>query len=150
MPLLSQTENSQPENHHAMTSSRRIGRAAVTALFATASLTAAAPTSLAAQGGTSGAVPGTVPGRTGRPIEGVQIQVQNRQTGFSTGALTRTNGFFLVQGLEVGGPYTVRARRIGFEAGERNDVFVRLSETTRLDIQLGQTAVQLGTVEVRA
>src|SRR5918999_4897151 len=132
-----------------MTSSRSIGRATLTGLFAIASLTtAAAP--LAAQGVTTGAVAGTVTDRNDRPVEGAQIQVQNRATGYSSGALTRANGYFFVPGLEVGGPYTVRVRRLGYEAGERNDVFVRLTQTTRVDVQLQQTAVQLAGVEIRA
>jgi outer membrane receptor protein involved in Fe transport len=132
-----------------MTSSRSIGRATLTGLFAIASLTtAAAP--LAAQGVTTGAVAGTVTDRNDRPVEGAQIQVQNRATGYSSGALTRANGYFFVPGLEVGGPYTVRVRRLGYEAAERNDVFIRLTQTTRVDVQLQQTAVQLAGVEVRA
>jgi outer membrane receptor protein involved in Fe transport len=105
---------------------------------------------VAAQGVTTGAVAGTITDRNSRPIEGAQVQVQNRTTGYSTGALTRANGYFLVPGLEVGGPYTLRVRRIGYEAAERNDIFVRLTQTTRVDVQLQQTAVQLAGVEVRA
>jgi outer membrane receptor protein involved in Fe transport len=103
-----------------------------------------------AQGVTTGAVAGTVTDRNGRPIEGAQVQIQNRATGYSSGALSRANGYYYVQGLEVGGPYTVRIRRLGYEAGERNDVFIRLTQTTRVDVQLQQTAVQLAGVEVRA
>jgi hypothetical protein len=99
---------------------------------------------------TTGSVAGTVTDRTGRPIEGAQIQVQNRQTGYSSGALSRANGYFLVTGLEVGGPYTVRVRRIGYEAAERTDVMVRLSQTTRVDVQISPAAVTLERVEVRA
>ena len=132
-----------------MTSSRWTGRSTLTALFAIASLTtAAAP--LAAQGVTSGAVAGTVTDRNGRPVEGAQIQVQNRATGYSSGALSRANGYYYVPGLEVGGPYTVRVRRIGYEAGERNDVMIRLSQTTRADFQIVPAAVTLERVEVRA
>src|SRR5688572_30098185 len=50
-------------------------------------------TDIAAQGVTTGAVAGTVTDRTGRPIEGAQVQVQNRTTGYSTGALSRANGY---------------------------------------------------------
>jgi hypothetical protein len=107
-------------------------------------------TDAAAQGVTTGAVAGTITDANNRPVEGAQIQVQNRATGYSSGALSRANGYFYVPGLEVGGPYTVRIRRIGYEAAERNDVFVRLSATTRVDVQITPAAVTLARVEVRA
>jgi outer membrane receptor protein involved in Fe transport len=130
-----------------MTSHRWTLRVAVAAL---ALVLPPLATQAVAQGVTSGAIAGTVTDRNSRPVEGAQVQVQNRQTGYSSGALSRANGYFLVVGLEVGGPYTVRVRRLGYEAGERNDVFVRLTQTTRVDVQLQQTAVQLAGVEVRA
>ena len=99
---------------------------------------------------TTGSVAGTVTDRNGRPVEGAQVQVQNRQTGYSSGGLSRANGYYLVTGLEVGGPYTVRVRRIGYEVAERTDVMVRLSQTTRVDVQIVPAAVTLERVEVRA
>ena len=71
-----------------------------------------------------------------RPVEGAQVQIINRSTGYSSAATTRSNGLYLVAGLEVGGPYTVRVRRLGFQPVERNDIAVSLSQTTRVDIQL--------------
>ncbi|HYD52736.1 MAG TPA: TonB-dependent receptor [Gemmatimonadaceae bacterium] len=113
-------------------------------------LAAGLPAVLAAQGVTTGAIGGTVTDPQGQPVEGAQVQVINRSTGFSSGSLTRSNGSYLVQGLEVGSAYTVRIRRIGFEPVERTDVRVSLSQTTRVDVQLSQQAVQLGAVQVTA
>ena len=64
----------------------------------------------------------------------------NRSTGYSNAATTRSTGVYFVQGLEVGGPYTVRVRRIGFEPVERTDISVTLSQTTRVDIKMGTQA----------
>jgi hypothetical protein len=130
-----------------MTSVRWTLRVAATALTLVLPPLAA---DAAAQGVTTGAVAGTISDRNGRPIEGAQVQVQNRQTGYSSGALSRANGYYYVPGLEVGGPYTIRIRRIGYEAVEQNDVFVRLSATTRVDLQIAPAAVTLERVEVRA
>ena len=105
---------------------------------------------LAAQGVTTGAIGGTVTDPAGKIVEAVQIQVVNTQTGFTTGTITRANGTYLVQNLEVGGPYTVRARRIGFEPAERTGVFVGLSQTFKVDLQLQAATVQLNTVVVQA
>jgi hypothetical protein len=103
---------------------------------------------LAAQGVTTGAISGTVTDAAGKPVENAQVQITNRNTGFRSGSLTRANGYYYVQGLEVGGPYTVSVRRIGYEPVERNGVTVSLSSTTRVDLQLSQSAVTLSAVTV--
>jgi hypothetical protein len=105
---------------------------------------------LLAQGTTTGAVTGTITDPQGQPIVGAQVQIINRQTGYSSAATTRAGGLYFVQGLEVGGPYTVRVRRIGFEPAERHDVVVALSQTTRIDMQLSAAAQRLSGVEIRA
>ncbi|MFL5614233.1 MAG: TonB-dependent receptor domain-containing protein [Gemmatimonadaceae bacterium] len=106
------------------------------------------PSRLAAQGVTTGAISGTVTDAAGKPVENAQVQITNRNTGFRSGSLTRANGYYYVQGLEVGGPYTVNVRRIGYEPAERNGVTVSLSSTTRIDLQLAQSAVTLSAVTV--
>jgi outer membrane receptor protein involved in Fe transport len=63
--------------------------------------------------------------------------------------MTRASGYYYVQGLEVGGPYTVSVKRIGYQPSERNGVTVSLSSTTRIDLQLAQTAVTLSAVTVQ-
>ncbi|MFN2567661.1 MAG: TonB-dependent receptor domain-containing protein [Gemmatimonadaceae bacterium] len=103
-----------------------------------------------AQGVTTGAITGTVTTEQGQPLEGAQIQIVSRATGFTSGAMTRANGVYYVQGLEVGGPYTVRARRIGYEPSEINDVRVILSQAARVDFRLVQQATRLGAVTVTA
>ena len=89
---------------------------------------------LSAQGVTTGAIAGTVTDAEGAPLVGAQVQIINRSTGFRTGTLTRSTGQYLVQGLEVGGPYTVSFTSIGYQTFERNDVFVRLSAATRVEV----------------
>lgn len=107
-----------------------------------------AATQLAAQGTTTGAITGVVTGEQGQMLEAAQVQVVNTTTGFTTGGVTRANGLFLVQGLEVGGPYTVTVRRIGFSPGERTNVYVSLGQATRVDMRLATRAVELSGVTV--
>ena len=103
-----------------------------------------------AQGVTTGALTGTVTDPTGAPIAAAQVQVVNRSTGFTAAATTRESGIFFVQGLEVGGPYSVTVRRIGFQPETRDNIMVALSQARRVDFQMAQQAVSLQTVEVRA
>ena len=123
-----------------------LGTATMLSLALSAALSL--PSRLLAQGVTTGAISGTVTDAAGKPVENAQVQITNRSTGYRSGAMTRTNGYYYVQGLEVGGPYTVSVRRIGYEPVERNGVTVSLSSTTRVDLQLAQSAVTLSAVTV--
>ena len=119
-------------------------------LLALAALTLAQPTTLAAQGVTTGAIGGTVTNDQGHPIADAIVSISNPATGARGGATTRANGQYFVQGLEVGGPYTVVVRRIGLGQQTRSDVIVSLSQTTRSDFTMKTTPVQLGGVVIEA
>lgn len=121
------------------------------ALGASVAFLATVPGSAAhAQGATTGAVTGLVTDATGRPLENAQVQVVNRSTGFSTGQLTRANGRYFVQNLDVGPNYAVTVRLIGYSPVTRPDVRVTLTQATRVDVRLQQAATQLTAVTVTA
>ena len=101
-----------------------------------------------AQGVTTGAITGKVTDASGQPIALADVRIVNRSTGYTTSTRTRENGLFFVQGLEVGGPYTVTIRAIGHQPYQRDDVDVGLSEATRVDAQLAPQAVELAAVTV--
>lgn len=122
----------------------------ITAAAALALAVASPATHLRAQGVTTGAIGGRVSDPAGQGLESAQIQVTNRSTGFSTGGLSRQDGRFFIQGLEVGGPYTVIVRRIGYSPRTVGDVRVSLSQATRVDVTLETQATQLTGVTVVA
>jgi hypothetical protein len=106
------------------------------------------PSRLAAQGVTTGAISGTVTDAGGKAVEGAQVQVLNTSSGARTGAVTRTDGRYYVQGLEVGGPYTVNVRRIGYAPQEKTNLRVGLGQNVVVDFTLAQQATQLSGVMV--
>jgi hypothetical protein len=112
-------------------------------LAAVALVAGAAPSRVHAQGVTTGAVSGVVVDNSGQPADNVQIQVVNRATGFSRGALTNASGVYTILGLDVGSTYAVTARRIGYQPQTIDNVVVTLSQTTKVDIKLEQQAAQL-------
>jgi len=103
---------------------------------------------LRAQGVTTGAITGKVTDAGGQPVALADVRIVNRSTGYATSTRTRENGLFLVQGLEVGGPYTITVRAIGHQPYQRDNIDVKLSEATRVDIQLSPQAVELAAVTV--
>src|SRR5688572_10248521 len=118
------------------------------ALVATAVFSVLVTALGSAQGVTTGAIGGKVTDPQGQTVAQAAVQITHRGTGFTTAVRTRDNGQYLVQGLEVGGPYTVTIRAIGFEPFVRENVDVNLSETTRVDARLIAQAVELSAVTV--
>ena len=113
---------------------------------ASLALVTGASARLLAQGVTTGAVSGTVTDQNGAPVEGAQIQIRNPRTGFSSGAITRANGQYSIQGVEPDPGYSVTARRIGFEPITRENRTVSLGQSTREDFTLQQQSTVLSTV----
>src|SRR5690242_4380949 len=106
------------------------------------------PMRLDAQGVTTGAISGTVTDPSGKGIEGAQVQVINTCSGARTGSVTRNDGRYYGQGLEVGGPYTVNVRRIGYTAQARTALRVGLGQNVVLDLTLAPQATQLSGITV--
>jgi len=113
-------------------------------------LAAVLPGQAQAQGVTTGAVSGIVTTDQGKGLEGAQVQVTNRSTGSRAGTMTRADGRYYVQALEVGGPYTVSVHRIGFAPKDSSGIFISLGQNYRVDFDLRTQAAQLGGVTVVA
>lgn len=106
---------------------------------------------LHAQGVTTAAVSGVVTDAgTGEGIESAQLQVINRSTGVATGGVTRQGGGYFIQGLLVGGPYTIIVRRVGYAPDSIVGVNLSLGQNFRRDFKLRQQATQLAGVTVQA
>jgi len=96
-----------------------------------------------AQGVTTGAISGTVvAAEDGSALPGVAVEAIHEPTATRYTGITLANGQFRIQGVRVGGPYTVRAALDSFAPQEKTDVFVALGETVNLRFEL-----QLATVE---
>jgi hypothetical protein len=101
-----------------------------------------------AQGVTTGAVSGRVVDEKGAAISGVAISVVNMATGSTSRATTLRDGRYLVQGLDVGGPYSVTARRPGYVSQMRDGQMLTLSQNLTLNFTLERQTIILGTVAI--
>lgn len=103
-----------------------------------------------AQGTTFGAVQGIVTeaGAANRAIEGATITVINASTGQRYSATTRSNGRYNVENVTIGGPYTIEARAIGYQAMRRTNVTLILGQRLDANFELQQSVVQLQEVVV--
>ncbi len=103
-----------------------------------------------AQGVTTAAVSGRIVSQDGQPLGDVQIQVVNQATGATAGALSRSDGRYSVQGLEVGGPYAVTARRVGYAPQSADPIYLALGQNAIVPFTMQPQAAQLTTVDVNA
>jgi hypothetical protein len=106
-----------------------------------------APPALLTQGVTTTTVHGTVQGLDGALIEGARVTVLNAATGFALHRDVR-RGRFLIQGLEVGGPYTVAVQRLGYQPQRRDGIFLHLGERFEVRFVLQPSAIPLDTISV--
>jgi len=102
-----------------------------------------------AQGVSTAVIRGTVRTEDGASVEGAHVRVLNTASGFELNTQV-TRGRFLVHGLEVGGPYTVEVRRLGFLPGRSQRLFLTLGEPLDLRFTLTPVAAQLDTILVRS
>lgn len=120
------------------------------ATILTAALAASSSATLQAQAVTTGSVAGTVTSSQGQAVEGAQVQVINRSTGFTAGVTTGSGGRYTIAGLETGGNYSLTVRRIGFEPQTKDNIPVSLSQASRVDFVLSTQTVTLAGVTVVA
>jgi hypothetical protein len=97
------------------------------------------------QGISTGTIYGTVHAENGVNVDGAEVRVRNTATGF-TSATRVLHSRFLVAGLEVGGPYVVDVRRLGFAAQRSGPFVLVLGEPLQLSVELRPVAVRLGRV----
>ncbi len=119
------------------------------ALFALAGLALGADLALA-QSATTGAAAGVISDQDGQPLAGASVAFTYTPTGYTATAVTNERGAFTLQGLEPGGPYTVRVQMLGHRPATRQNVQISLGQTYRLNTSLEISAVELEALVVEA
>ena len=125
---------------------RRVRLLVLLPVFATSSVATAHAD---AQGISSAGVNGTVRSERGEPIDGARVLVRNTATGYWQETTTR-GGIFYARGLEVGGPYQITVRALGYTPRARDSVFLRLGDPESLEFVLAPAAQSLERVLVSA
>ena len=121
--------------------------------FAIVALAAAVaiPSRIAAQGTTTAAITGTVTDSTTKePVEAAQVQVVNKSTGAAITVQTRPSGLYFVSGLDVGSPYSVTVRRIGYRPKTDGVARLSLSQRAVVNFQLMPQAATLAAITVES
>src|SRR5216117_4366470 len=84
-------------------------------MLATIALLLFPPRAALAQGVSSAAVAGRITDESGAPVPAAQLTLINGSTGQRYAARARDDGRYSFENVDVGGPYTLGARALGFE-----------------------------------
>jgi hypothetical protein len=82
------------------------------------------------------------------PLPGATVIATHIPSGTSYGTTTNSEGRYTMQGMRVGGPYTVVVRFVGYTSSKLENITLKLGETYRADFLLKSEAVGLGEVVV--
>jgi hypothetical protein len=100
------------------------------------------------QGVTTSAINGKVVDAKGEPVPFAIIMALHEPSGSTYGTTTLDNGSFVLMGLRVGGPYTVRASFLGYEPVEQKNVYLALGASEEFKFTLREAATELEEVVV--
>ncbi len=107
------------------------------------------PTFLWAQGRTTAEIRGRVIDQEGgKPIPGATIVAEHLPTGTKYGAVSRPDGYFLISGLRVGGPYKVTVRSTGYKTLSRSGIYLRAGQSFEINFALETEAIQVKGITV--
>jgi hypothetical protein len=91
-------------------------------------------------------IQGRITNTDGQPLQGVQVALENRETGRTRGTLTGVTGTFTLVGLPPG-RYEIVARSLGYGT-ERRQFQILLGQRAQLDFVLQREAVAIEGIDV--
>jgi outer membrane receptor for ferrienterochelin and colicin len=102
------------------------------------------------QGVTTSSMNGRVTDENGEPLPGASVLAVHTPSGATYGIVTNTNGLYRIPNMRVGGPYSIKISFTGYETVERNEIYLRLGQAFRFDVDLSETSIELEGVTVIA
>ncbi|MFD2514546.1 TonB-dependent receptor domain-containing protein [Pontibacter locisalis] len=101
-----------------------------------------------AQGTTTAALIGSVRDQSGTGLPGATVIAIHTPTNTQYVANTNAEGFYNIQNMRVGGPYTVSTSYIGYQGQRIESLNLALGQAARADFVLVESTRQLGEVEI--
>jgi len=104
----------------------------------------------AAQGVTSAAVTGRLTDESHAPVEQAVVNLINTSNGQRYSTRSSSDGRFYFENAQVGGPYTLEVRALGFAPEQATGVTLSLGQRFVRDFSLKRTAVEVAGITVSA
>ncbi|MGB5170883.1 TonB-dependent receptor [Eudoraea sp.] len=100
------------------------------------------------QGVTTSSIGGKVTDAEGEPLPGATIIAVHVPSGAKYGAATDFDGFYRMSNMRSGGPYTITISYVGFTDFVKNNVNLALGQSSRISVELSESATALEEVVV--
>ena len=95
-----------------------------------------------AQNATTASIVGKVLGKSGEALQSAGIVAVHTPSGSRYTAMTDATGRFMMDGLRVGGPYTLKVTSLGYTTETRDGLQLSLGQSLRLNITMGESTTQ--------
>jgi Carboxypeptidase regulatory-like domain len=97
---------------------------------------------------TTSSIDGSVNGGANDPLVGATIVATHLPTGTRYTTTTRAGGNFDIQNMRPGGPYLIEVTFVGYDPGKYDNIFLQLTETFSLKVELKKTVATLENVVI--
>jgi hypothetical protein len=97
---------------------------------------------------TTSALSGKVTGEDKSPLPGATIIAIHQPSGTQYGTIANADGYFNLQGMRPGGPYTVKVSMVGYSPKNHTDITLFLGETFILNVNLKEDVAEVSEVVV--
>ncbi|MCF8366129.1 MAG: TonB-dependent receptor [Bacteroidales bacterium] len=102
------------------------------------------------QGSTTSGMNGRIVGTNSESLPGATVVAIDVPTGSQYGTVTDLDGYFRLPNMNVGGPYKVTVTFVGYEPFVKENIYLQLGQTLKLDVNLSEQAQALEGIEIVA
>lgn len=92
---------------------------------------------------TNSGMNGTVMSESGEKLLGATVVAVHEPSGTQYGTVTNSEGYFNLQGMRTGGPYSVKVSFVGYSTASYTDITLYLGESFKLNAQIKQSAIDV-------
>src|SRR3989454_647261 len=115
-----------------------------------AAVAALAVRPLTGQGVTSAAIAGRLTDDAGAAVTSALVTLTSASPGQRYSTRSSEDGRYFFENVQVGGPYTLDVRALGFESGQVAGIYLRLGQRLGQDLGLKRVAIEVAGVTVEA
>ena len=102
------------------------------------------------QGVTTSSIGGKVTDASEEPLLGANVVALHVPSGSVYGAITDFDGYYRIPNMRVGGPYKITVSYVGFNEFVRENVYLNLGQTERINVAMSESSTALDEVVVTA
>jgi len=103
-----------------------------------------------AQGVTTAAISGRITNANNAALDGATVVAVEIATGTQYGTITNSDGYYHLPHMNVGGPYKLSVTYVGYKSFTKNDIYLTLGQTLKMDASISETTTTLSGVEIVA